>query len=156
MDRKIINATLCYLKQDNKTLMLHRVKKKNDFHQDKYNGLGGKFEPGETPEDCVKREILEESGLQIVDPKLCGIIMFPLFDGVADWLTFIYTAENFSGELIASPEGNLEWIADEKLKDLPLWEGDHIFLDWIKAGRFFSAKFIYENKKFRDYEVKFY
>ena len=156
MSRKIINATLCYLKKDGKTLMLHRVKKKNDYHQDKYNGLGGKFEFGESPEDCVIREIEEESGLKISEPHLHGIISFPLFDGENDWLVFIYTAYNWQGEMIDSPEGNLEWIDDDKLQDLPLWDGDLIFLEWLKQKCFFSAKFIYENKQLSHYEVSFY
>ena len=81
MSRKTINATLCYLKKDEQTLMLHRVKKKDDYHQDKYNGLGGKFESGETPEECVIREVKEESGFELIAPNLRGIISFPLFDG---------------------------------------------------------------------------
>lgn len=74
-------ATLCYIKKDGKTLMLHRIKKKNDMHEGKWNGLGGKFEPGETPEDCVIREIEEESGLNIIKPRLRGLLTFPEFGG---------------------------------------------------------------------------
>lgn len=156
MLRKIINATLCYLKQDNQTLMLHRVKKQNDYHQNKYNGLGGKFEFGESPEDCLLREVKEESGLDLIDINLHGIITFPLFDGENDWIAYIYTSSKWSGEMIESPEGDLEWIADENLKNLPLWEGDHIFMKWLEQDRFFSAKFIYTDKKLLRYEVKFY
>lgn len=155
MARKTINATLCYLKKNGQTLMLHRVKKHNDYHQGKYNGLGGKFEHGETPEECVIREIKEESGFEILNPKLHGIISFPLFDGKNDWLVFLYTATNWRGEIIESLEGNLEWIDDDKLKDLPLWEGDYIFLKWLEENRFFSAKFIYENKKLVKHQVIF-
>lgn len=149
-------ATLCYLKQNNKTLMLHRVKKENDMHEGKWNGLGGKFEPGETPEECVIREIEEESGLKIINPTLHGWISFPAFDDIKDWFVFIFSATEFSGELIDSDEGNLEWIEDEKISSLNLWEGDKIFMDWINKNKFFSAKFIYKNKKLKSHSVIFY
>ncbi|MDP3150683.1 MAG: 8-oxo-dGTP diphosphatase [Ignavibacteria bacterium] len=151
-------ATLCYVKnrKANTTLMLHRIKKENDVHEGKWNGLGGKFERSETPEECVIREIKEESGLTIVDPKLKGFITFPLFDGVHDWYVFIFVAENFSGELIDSDEGKLEWIPDEKLTQLNLWDGDQIFMEWFADDKFFSAKFFYENKKLVRYDVSFY
>ena len=94
---------------------------------------GGKIEAGETPEECVIREILEESGLSIHNPKLCGLLMFPSFKG-NDWYVFVFTATEFiSGELIDSPEGNLEWIPDEKVLDLPLWESDQIFMTGIRC-----------------------
>lgn len=151
-------ATLCYVKnrQENTTLMLHRIKKENDVHEGKWNGLGGKFERSETPEECVIREIKEESGLTIVDPKLKGFITFPLFDGVYDWYVFIFVAENFSGELIDSDEGNLAWIPNEKLTELNLWDGDQIFMEWLAENKFFSAKFFYEHKRLVRYDVSFY
>ena len=149
-------ATLCYVRSENKTLMLHRIKKKNDFHEGKWNGLGGKFEQGETPEECVIREVKEESGLLIKNPKLHGFITFPMFDGKKDWYVFLFTASEFNGELIDSHEGKLEWIADENLLDLNLWEGDSIFIPWLMKDRFFSAKFVYENGKFVDHTVNFY
>src|SRR5688500_8368358 len=89
----------------------HRNKKANDIHEGKWNGLGGKFEPGETPGECVIREVLEESGLLIRHPRQCGLLMFPQFKG-NDWYVFVLTAHEFSGELIDSPEGRLEWIPD--------------------------------------------
>ncbi len=149
-------ATLCYVRSENKTLMLHRIKKKNDFHEGKWNGLGGKFEHGETPEECVIREVKEESGLLIKNPRLHGFITFPMFDGKKDWYVFLFTASEFNGELIDSHEGKLEWIADEKLLDLNLWEGDSIFIPWLMGDKFFSAKFVYENGKFVDHTVNFY
>ena len=149
-------ATLCYVKNDGKTLMLFRNKKPNDFHEGKWNGLGGKFEPGESPEDCVIREIHEESGLLIKNPELHGVITFPMFDGKKDWYVFMYTANNFSGELIDSKEGRLEWIPDDNLLDLNLWDGDKIFLPWLEKGNFFSAKFVYENGKYVNHTVNFY
>ena len=112
-------ATLCYLKRDGHTLMVYRNKKANDIHKGKWNGLGGKFEAGESPEECVHREILEESGLSIRNPKLCGLLMFPNFKG-EDWYVFVFTANDFTGELIESPEGRLEWIPDDQLLDLNL------------------------------------
>jgi 8-oxo-dGTP diphosphatase len=149
-------ATLCYVKRNGKTLMLHRVKKENDMHEGKWNGLGGKLEPGETPEECVIREVEEESGLRLRRPRLHGIITFPSFDGVDDWYTYLFTATQFDGELIDSPEGKLAWIDDADLLDLYLWPGDRIFIPWLQQDRFFSAKFVYENKELRRHEVVFY
>ena len=150
----MILATLCYVKRDGCTLMVHRNKKPNDIHEGKWNGLGGKFEAGETPEECVRREILEESGLVIENPRLHGLLMFPNFKG-NDWYVFVYTATEFTGELIDSPEGRLEWIPDEKLTSLNLWESDHIFFPWIRDGNYFSAKFDYEGDVMKGYEVTF-
>ncbi len=149
-------ATLCYIKKDGKTLMLYRNKKENDYHEGKWNGIGGKFELSETPEECAIREIKEETGLDVKDPELKGMITFPLFDGKDDWYVFLFIVKNFSGELIDSPEGKLEWIPDEKITELNLWDGDKIFLEWLKQEKFFSAKFNYEGKNFKDYTVNFY
>ncbi|HEU4744753.1 MAG TPA: 8-oxo-dGTP diphosphatase [Anaerolineales bacterium] len=106
----------------------------------KWNGPGGKFEAGETPEGCVIREVYEESGLSIGIPKLCGLVLSPNFKG-NDWYVFVFTADDFSGELIDSPEGRLEWIPDESVPDLNLWQSDHIFMPWIREEKFFSAIF---------------
>jgi 8-oxo-dGTP diphosphatase len=148
-------ATLCYIKRDGCTLMVHRNKKINDIHQGKWNGLGGKFEAGETPEECVIREVLEESGLSIQKPKYCGLLVFTNFKG-NDWYVFVFTAAEFTGELIDSPEGKLEWIQDNKLLDLNLWKSDHIFFPWIHEGKFFSAKFEYHGDEMRGYNVVFH
>jgi 8-oxo-dGTP diphosphatase len=149
-------TTLCYIKDNGKTLMLHRVKKQNDVHEGKWNGLGGKMEQGETPEECVIREVLEESGLVVKSPKLRGILTFPLFCNNEDEYTFLFTATEFSGTLIDSHEGNLEWIPDSAILDLHLWEGDKIFLKWLEDGRFFSGKLVYINGKLVDHQVVFY
>lgn len=151
-------ATLCYVKNlsEKTTLMLHRIKKENDMHEGKWNGLGGKFELGETPEECVIREVREESGLEIVEPKLHGFITFPAFDGFEDWYVFIFSASKYGGKLIDSNEGNLEWIKDSELFNLNLWDGDKIFMEWVNATRFFSAKFNYDNGKMLNYNVTFY
>lgn len=151
----MILATLCYIKHNGCTLMLHRIKKPNDIHEGKWNGLGGKFEAGETPEQCVRREVQEEAGLLIHTPRLHGLLMFPNFKG-NDWYVFVFTATEFSGELVESAEGNLEWIPDETLTSLNLWESDHIFLPWLESGEFFSAKFEYEGDAMQRYEVTFH
>ena len=135
--------------------MVHRNKKPNDIHEGKWNGLGGKFEAGESPEECVLREIFEESGLTIQNPKLCGLLMFPKFRG-NDWYVFVFTAKDFTGDLIDSPEGRLEWIPDEKILGLNLWASDHIFMPWIQAGNFFSAKFEYDGDMLQAYDVTFH
>lgn len=149
-------ATLCYVIKDNKTLMIYRNKKENDYHEGKWNGLGGKFELGESPEDCAIREMKEETGLDVKNPIMKGFITFPNFDGVDDWYVFVFVFKEFEGELIDSPEGHLEWIENDKLEKLNLWEGDKIFLPWLFQDKFFSAKFDYENGKFIDYSVLFY
>ena len=149
-------ATLCYVKNNNKTLMIHRVKKENDMHEGKWNGLGGKFLPGETPEQCVIREIQEESGLKIEDPVLKGFLTFPKFSKNVDWYVFVYEAHKFSGDIIDSDEGNLEWIADSELTNLNLWSGDKHFFKWMEENIFFSAKFYYENGKLKDFNVIFH
>lgn len=149
-------ATLCYVRQNGKTLMVHRVKKENDMHQGKWNGLGGKFEPGETPEECARREILEESGLRVTNPILKGFLTFPRFAKDEDWYAFVYLVEEFEGELIESAEGHLRWIEDDELLGLNLWEGDLIFMPWLNQPGFFSGKFIYKNGKLIDHQVLFY
>lgn len=152
----MILATLCYVKRDGHTLMIHRNKRPNDIHEGKWNGLGGKFEAGESPEDCVIREIGEESGLTIRAPHLHGILTFTNFKG-NDWYVFVYTAENFTGELLEDvPEGKLEWIRDDEILHLPLWDSDQVFLPWIAQEKFFSGKFNYDGEKFVNHEVSFY
>ncbi len=148
-------ATLCYLIKDDKVLMVYRNKKENDYHKGKWNGLGGKFESGESPFDCAIREVQEESGLTMINPALKGFITFPKFDGIFDWHVFLFTSTEFTGELTESPEGKLEWIKIEDLNKLNLWEGDKIFIDWIFNKIFFCAKFIYENGKYIRHEVNF-
>lgn len=149
-------ATLCYVQKDGHTLMLYRNKKENDYHEGKWNGLGGKFEQGESPEECAVREVKEEAGLTILNPKMRGFITFPLFDGKDDWYVFVFTADEYEGELIESPEGKLEWIPNDKLFDLNLWEGDVIFLKWLFKDKFFSAKFNYKDGEFVDHSVVFH
>ncbi len=151
----MILATLCYVQQNGYTLMVHRNKKRDDIHAGKWNGLGGKLEPGETPEECVLREVYEESGLRLKRPRLRGLLIFLAFGG-DDWYVFVFTATEFTGSLTESPEGDLRWIPDTELATLPLWAGDHIFFPWLRQERFFSAKFVYAGEQLMSYEVAFH
>lgn len=147
-------GTLCYIEKDNQVLMLHRIKKENDFHQGFWVGLGGKLEKGESPEDCVIREVLEESGLTVTRPSLRGVMTFPGFGfEEEDWYVFLFSADTFSGELIDSPEGVLQWIPKERMKDLPMHTGDYLFLSWMDKYPFFSAKLNYEGETLLGHEV---
>lgn len=142
-------ATLGYIKKDGKTLMLHRIKKENDIHEGKWNGVWGKFEAGETPEECMIREIEEETGLMARDPILRGLITAPMFAKWEDWYIFVYEIIDFSWELIECSEWDLEWIDDDRLLSLNLWEWDRYFMEWMreKRDKIFSGKFVYENGK---------
>ena len=156
MSKRTILATLCYLHHNGQTLMIHRVKRTDDIHSGKWNGLGGKFEPGESPEECVRREVREESGLEIQAPHLRGLLMFPGFKG-DDWYVFVFTAEQFKGELTSeNAEGYLQWVSDSQLESLPLWPSDHIFFPWLQEERFFSAKFVYAGDEMKGHKVIFY
>lgn len=149
-------ATLCYLKANGKTLMIHRIKKANDMHRGKWNGLGGKLDPGESPEECAIREVQEESGLTINNPIMKGFLTFPSFANDEDWYAFVFVAHEFEGQLIESSEGVLVWVDDRHLLDLDLWEGDLIFLPWLERPGFFSGKFIYQDGRLVEHSVRFY
>lgn len=137
--------------------MLHRTKKKNDIHEGKWVGVGGKIEKGEAPEECAVREVFEETGLKAEELKLRGLLTFPDFNNSEDWYGYLYVVEKFSGEIIESPEGDLKWVEDSKLFELDMWEGDELFMRWMMEDRMFSAKFVYdENEKMKDYSVTFY
>ncbi len=140
-------ATLGYIRKDSKTLMLHRIKKENDIHEGKWNGVWGKFDPGETPEECMIREIEEETGLIARDPILKGIITAPMFAKWEDWYIFVYEIVDFSWELIECSEWDLEWIDDDRVLWLNLWEWDRYFMEWMqeKKDQIFSGKFVYED-----------
>lgn len=149
-------ATLCYLRRNGKTLMLHRNKKEGDIHIGKWNGLGGKFDPGETPEACAIREVREESGLTPTRLEMKGFLTFPLFAKGEDWYVFVFLITDFKGSIGPSPEGTLEWIDDSKLLDLPLWEGDRKFLQWLDRPGFFSGCFEYRDGRLERDHVEFY
>ena len=150
---KMILSTLAYIKKDGKTLMLEKGR---GYQKAKYNGLGGKFDAGESPEECVIREVYEESGLIVKSLKLKGFISFPDFDGTNDWYVFVYIIKDFTGELIESDEGKLHWIDDAKVLEQNIWPGDKVFIPWLDKEDIFSAKFIYKDGEFKDYEVAFY
>jgi 8-oxo-dGTP diphosphatase len=151
-----ILATLVYVRRPGQTLMLHRIKRAGDMHQGKWNGLGGKLEPGESPEMCAIREVYEESGLRIHNPELRGILTFPDFRADEHWYAFVFVAHTFTGTLIDSAEGALQWIDNDRLLALPLWEGDRIFLPWLDQDRFFSARFVYKEGRLCAYDAVFY
>ncbi len=133
-------TTLCYLEQDGKYLMLHRIVKKNDVNKDKWIGIGGKFEPGESPEDCVLREAREETGFLLTSYRLRGIVTFLFNDQEAEYM-FLYTADGFTGQPVPCDEGTLEWVPKEEIDRLNLWEGDRIFFRLMDEGEpFFSLK----------------
>ena len=138
------NTTLGYIERDGAYLMLHRVKKEHDLNHDKWVGIGGKFEDGESPEECMCREALEETGLTLHAPQLRGIVTFVSNEWDNEYM-FLYTCTDFSGELIECNEGDLEWVPMERVPDLPIWQGDKIFLDLLcRDAPFFSLKLQYE------------
>ena len=140
------NTTLCYLERGSEWLMLHRVKKKNDVNHDKWIGVGGKFEPGESPEECLVREIKEETGLTLTRWRYRGIITFVL-DGTAEYM-HLFTADRWEGQMIRGQdcaEGVLEWVEKDRVPELPIWEGDKLFFRLLAEERpFFSLKLCYE------------
>ena len=136
-------TTLCYIERDGKYLMLHRVKKENDINKDKWIGVGGHFEAGESPEDCVLREVREETGYTLTSYRFRGLITF-LYQGICEYMC-LYTADGFTGEPLECDEGTLEWVEIDKVEELDLWEGDKIFFRLLKENRpFFSLKLSYE------------
>lgn len=141
----MLNTTLCHIEKDGKYLMLHRVKKKNDLNHDKWVGIGGKFEENESPEECNAREVLEETGLTIINAKYRCVVTF-ISDVWENELMHVFTSKAFTGTVKECNEGELVWIEKEKLYDLPIWEGDKIFLKLIEDEDypFFSLKLVYE------------
>ena len=150
----MLNSTLCYLEKDDCYLMLHRVKKENDLNHDKWVGVGGKFEGEETPDECVCRETLEETGLTLTSYRLRGIVTF-LSDQWEGEYMYLYTADGFTGEMTSCDEGVLEWVPKDQVPDLPIWEGDRLFFEELARDRgFFTMKLRYEGDRLAESSVK--
>lgn len=140
----MIPTTLCYIEKDDCYLMLHRIAKKVDINKDKWIGVGGKFEDKESPEECLLREVKEETGLTLTSYALRGIVTFVSDRWVTEYM-FLYTADDFEGELQPCEEGTLQWVSKKDLFQLNLWEGDKIFLNLLaQKAPFFSLKLSYE------------
>ena len=138
------NTTLCYLEEGDRYLMLHRVKKENDLNHDKWIGVGGKFEADESPEDCLLRECREETGLTLTEYRYRGVVTFVSDTWETEYM-HLFTATGWTGEQTVCDEGDLEWIEKAKLRSLPLWEGDILFLRLLEEDApFFSLKLCYE------------
>ncbi len=138
------NTSLCYIEDSEKYLMLHRIKKENDINRDKWIGIGGKFEEGESPEECALREVKEETGLNLLEYEYRGIVTFVSDNNFTEFMHLFYS-NKFSGNLIECDEGKLEWVKKSELNNLPHWKGDEIFLNLIdKKCPFFSLKLVYE------------
>ena len=152
----MINTTLCYIEKDGAYLMLHRIKKKNDMNKDKWLGIGGKLEPGETPFDCARREIREECGVEVENLSYRGIITF-VSDLYGTEYMHLFSTDSFSGEInYDCDEGALEWVAKDKVYDLPIWEGDKIFFKLLETEkRFFSLKLCYVGDTLVSHNLEF-
>ncbi len=152
----MILSTICYIENEDSYLMMLRNKKKSDVNAGKWIGPGGKLEPKESPDECVVREVLEETGLIIENYRLRGIITFSSI-GWEDEIIFLYTADKWSGTLSTCDEGELEWIKKSDLPSLNLWEGDRVFLDLLaKNAPFFSLKLSYDGDELIDQKVNTY
>ena len=149
-------TTLCYIEQDDKYLMLHRVKKENDLNHDKWIGVGGKFEEDETPEECLLREVKEETGLTLLNYRARGIVTFISDEWETEYM-YLYTAAEFEGEMTECDEGELVWVPKTEIENLKLWEGDTIFLRLLReCDSFFSLKVRYEGEHLAESKVIVY
>ncbi len=150
-------TTLCYIEKEGKYLMLHRVKKHHDINAGKWIGVGGHVENGETPEECLLREVKEETGLRLTSYRLHGLVTF-LSDVCEPELMCVFTADAFDGEMIECDEGELAWVEKSDVLALPTWEGDRVFLERLLSGdeRFFSIKLRYEGDKLVEKKITDY
>ena len=150
------NTTLCYIEKDDAYLMLHRVKKVNDENYDKWIGVGGKFEAGESPEDCLLREVKEETGLTLTDYRYRGLVTFVSDEWGTEYM-HLFTATRFEGELKICDEGELVWVPKSEIENLNIWEGDKIFFRLlVKSDKFFSLKLTYRGDVLVGSEVREY
>ena len=139
-------STLCYIEKEGRYLMLHRTVKKNDVNHDKWIGVGGHFEYGESPEECLLREVKEETGYTLTSWRYRGIVTFVYGEAVVEYMS-LYTADGFKGDPIDCDEGELEWIDKSAVPSLELWEGDRIFFRLLDEGReYFSLKLVYDTE----------
>ena len=143
----MINTTLCYITRGDEVLMLHRIKKENDINQDKWIGIGGKFEGMESPDECLLREAKEETGLTLTNWRCRGVVTF-LSDAYEGEFMYLFTADGFEGDLKVCDEGDLQWVSREFLDGLPKWEGDAIFLKLLwEDAPFFLLTLRYQGDK---------
>ena len=144
----MIQSTLCYIKKDGCYLMMHRVKKKDDLNHDKWIGVGGKFEKDESPEDCMRREIREETGLIALDWTYRGIVTFVSNQAETEYM-HLFLVNEWSGVISECEEGTLEWVPVDLVPSLPTWEGDRIFLEYLgdESMPFFSLKLTYDGER---------
>ena len=137
-------STLCYIEKDGQYLMLHRTRKKHDVNKDKWIGVGGHFLPDESPEECLLREVREETGYTLLNYAFRGIVTFVSGDGLTEYMC-LYTADRFEGEPVECDEGELAWVPVKDVLSLNLWEGDRVFLKLLSDGEpFFSLKLVYD------------
>ena len=150
------NTTLCYIEKDGKYLMLHRIKKVNDENHDKWIGVGGKFEAEESPEDCLLREVKEETGLTLLEYQYRGIVTFVSDEWGTEYM-HLFTATGFEGEIKSCDEGELVWVPKAEIENLNIWEGDKIFFRLlVKSDKFFSLKLTYKGDTLVGSEVREY
>ena len=136
-------TTLCYIEKDDAYLMMHRVKKKEDINKDKWIGVGGHFEYGESPDECLLREVIEETGLTLTSYRARGIVTFIYGEDVVEYM-HLYTADGYTGEIGDCDEGELVWVSKDKVTELPIWEGDKIFFRLLSERKdYFSLKLVY-------------
>lgn len=152
----MILSTLCYIEKDDKYLMLHRTKKKNDINKDKWLAVGGKFEKNESPEECIIREVWEETGLKLKSYKLRCIVTYVSTNWETEYM-YVFTSNDFTGDIIECNEGDLQWIDKNEVIKLNTWEGDKIFVERLQnKDNFFTVKFEYDGETLVKYELREY
>ena len=153
---KFILTTMCYIRKEDSILLLHRIKKENDINEGKWIGVGGKLKKGESPEECIQREIIEETGIEIRNLQMHGFVVFPSLYYGEDEGMFVYTADYFHGNIKDCDEGILQWVKIEDFSKLKMWKGDYHFLEWIRDDDIHIAKVVYKDDELIDYQEKIY